>query len=119
MDHEFTGIGTLGGKISSLSFFLPCLGNSFLFRYQSVLLLLCFVFEYPLLLCNIFISRAVFYKIEQAKIVSSWIVCHIASLMLSNFVWGKSPIKLCFSCFTANNSRDFQKTTFARGGKMT
>lgn len=40
---------------------------------------------------------------------SSWIVCGIASFMLSNLVWEKSLIELFFSYFTANNGLDFRK----------
>ena len=38
--------------------------------------------------------------------------------MLSNFVWAKRLIELCFSCFTANNWLDFREAAFFRGNNM-
>ena len=50
--------------------------------------------------------------------LSSWIACDIASLILSNFAWTKTLIELCFSCFTAINLLGFCKAAFSRGSDM-
>ena len=105
---------------SSLASFLPFSSNTSHFPlFFCNLYYFCFVFS-----SNLFFYPATFFhlllyfmKFSRRNVFALSCLWY-SFIKLSNFVWAKSFIELCFSCFTVNSWFDFREAAFARGSHV-
>ena len=105
-------------KVSFLPSFPPCPSNSFRCLFEICLTFALFCLQISFFSLRFFSISCNILGYSAGEMLSSWIACDIASLILSNFAWTKTLIELCFSCFTAINWVGFCKAVFSRGSDM-
>lgn len=94
-------------KKSFLSFFLPCLGNSYGFSFVTCFILVLAWFLITIWSLWYFSASCNTFWNSIDRMCLSCIACERISAMLSDFLWASRLITSCFSWFTIYFLKDF------------